>query len=369
MQPAFLGEVGKALLDRFRYGFAFLPAPRSVAIGPTYRCNFNCLFCIEHSPLEFPAHYRYYKEKREYLDSEIDPEIFKRTVDDLAALGVECVMLCDGGESFLHPQIFSLIEYVKAKGLSCWIATNGSLLDREKVRRLIALKLDMIHISLNAASAPVHAHVHGAAAGGSFERIVEHARLFGQLKEETRTHLPQVCLSNVITKCNYREVVEMVRLGARLCADRVELQTFFYCKGREPYLQEIILGEEERRTLLELLLEAALQARQLRVNTNINQMIQRVRTNTSLTFQVQEPLIYRCDMQANADIYPYYFPERMGTVTRQAGFCSLWFSPHFIRYRRRLSVMARQKHTYEGYPYCLRCHAGTLDRKLCYLRY
>jgi len=358
-----------ALKDNLVYGTPFLPAPRAVAIGPAYQCNFRCLFCIEHSSLEFQPGYHYQKEKRGYLQSLLGLSLFKKTIDDLFDIGVRFIMLCDGGEPFLHPDIFTMIEYVKSKGMKCWIASNGSVLDEGKIRRLVEIKLDLLHISLNAASPSVHARVHGTGNQNYFDAIVANVESLHRYKELLGAKTPVLYINNVITKSNYLEVKEMIRLGARLHATTVAFETFFYCKGRESLLKDIILSAEDRHALQQLLLEASLEAHKLRLCNNINQILLRLRTQAQLTFQIQNPLIYRCDMQANGDVYPYFFPTRMGNVTQHSSFCEIWYSVPFIRFRRRLQRMARHKQTYEGYPYCLRCKAGELDRKLCYLHY
>ena len=63
------------------------PAPRSVKIELTARCDFQCFFCASHMRL---------REK-----ADIDPAFFRRILAEMRAEGVEEIGLFYLGESFL----------------------------------------------------------------------------------------------------------------------------------------------------------------------------------------------------------------------------------------------------------------------------
>lgn len=54
-----------------------------------------------------------------------------------------------GGEPLTYPRIFSLISLHKAKGLQVGILTNGTLLNKNKIKQLIASYIDEVSISLD----------------------------------------------------------------------------------------------------------------------------------------------------------------------------------------------------------------------------
>lgn len=74
-------------------------------------CPNNCLFCSSNAG--------------EFCDKIIDFETFKKVIDHLISLGgIEEISL-SGGEPFLHPDIFKMVEYTKSKNIKTVIFTSG----------------------------------------------------------------------------------------------------------------------------------------------------------------------------------------------------------------------------------------------------
>jgi cyclic pyranopterin phosphate synthase len=108
-------------------------------ISVTDRCNFRCRYCIPSSPFKVISH----KKIARY------EEILKIT--RLACdLGITKVRIT-GGEPFVRKGIFSFleqlceIEYLKDISLT----TNGALLHREKLEKLLSLGIRRLNFSLD----------------------------------------------------------------------------------------------------------------------------------------------------------------------------------------------------------------------------
>jgi radical S-adenosyl methionine domain-containing protein 2 len=115
-------------------------------------------------------------------------------------------MLCNtttGGEPFLHPQIFDMIQAAKAVGLSTSVVTNGSCLNASTLLRL-AGHLDWIAFSVDASDDALHAamgrglpsELQGCSSPQHLERIL---KLWEPAREMGCYHLK---LNTVVSRAN-----------------------------------------------------------------------------------------------------------------------------------------------------------------------
>jgi 12,18-didecarboxysiroheme deacetylase len=72
----------------------------------------------------------------------------KALLDDLSAFGVP-VILFSGGEPLMRPDLPDLAEYAVSKGLRAVISTNGTLITSELAKKLKAIGLSYVGISLD----------------------------------------------------------------------------------------------------------------------------------------------------------------------------------------------------------------------------
>ncbi|HEY0514089.1 MAG TPA: radical SAM protein [Thermoanaerobaculia bacterium] len=113
---------------------------RSVELAITSRCNFRCSYCGAFDLNE-----------RQVLTGDAAIDI----ISDLPDL--QRVKL-SGGEVLLRfDDCLKVVEYCASRGIETQINTNGSLLDREKVRILNDAGLSIFHFSLDFTSAEEHA--------------------------------------------------------------------------------------------------------------------------------------------------------------------------------------------------------------------
>ncbi len=104
--------------------------PRTMILLLNKRCNLKCDFCdlwhfTDMMPFESAA----------------------TIIGRAPAAGVQSLVIT-GGEPFLHPRIFEIIELAKNLGLGVNITTNGTLLRRD-MERLQACRVDSLSISID----------------------------------------------------------------------------------------------------------------------------------------------------------------------------------------------------------------------------
>src|SRR5512141_1912377 len=113
-----------------QYRGAVLPAPKSVKIELTGRCNFSCSFCARSQELR--------------QQSDMDRGLFERLAREMQCAGVKELGLFYLGESFLLPWLKDAIRYAKhiAKFDYVFLTSNMSLAKPGRVRDCISNGLD-----------------------------------------------------------------------------------------------------------------------------------------------------------------------------------------------------------------------------------
>ncbi|MDY6992180.1 MAG: radical SAM protein [Pseudomonadota bacterium] len=145
------------------------PAPKSVKIELTARCDFQCFFCASHFRL---------REKRD-----MDWHFYQRIVNELYDSGVEELGVFYLGESFIYPRLAEAIHYAKAVGFSyVFLTTNGRLATPEKLHACMEAGLDSLKFSVNTATPEQFQSVTGVKAS-YFETIIEHIQKARQLRD------------------------------------------------------------------------------------------------------------------------------------------------------------------------------------------
>lgn len=123
-----------------QYRHRILPAPKSVKIELTGRCNYRCGFCALRT-----------RENQPVKDMTIDT--FRRIVLEMRDAGVEEIGVFYIGESFMAPDLLiEAVHFAKnvAKFPYVFLTTNGSLATPDRVEPCFKAGLDSLKFSVNA---------------------------------------------------------------------------------------------------------------------------------------------------------------------------------------------------------------------------
>lgn len=108
-------------------------------ISVTDRCNFNCIYCLPAKPFKFINHNKIARYEEILHITKLACE-----------LGITKVRIT-GGEPFARKGIFSFLKSLRLikdiKDIS--ITTNGSLLNEEKIRKIIGFGIKRLNFSLD----------------------------------------------------------------------------------------------------------------------------------------------------------------------------------------------------------------------------
>lgn len=340
--------------------------PKFVYIGPTFRCNIRCSFCLEHSPLEFKSDSPFYKSDRRYLNSSMEFAVFRRLVDDIHILGAQYIFLCGYGEPMLHPDFLKMCAYIKNKGLKCYIETNGTLLTKENIKQLVDIGVDTICVSINSGSAEVYQKVHNTDEN-YFPRIVENLIFLSELKHKSSQVRPVLSMGNVICRDNFRDIVSMVKVAIKVKAERVNFINFMYCAARKELLNPVLLNKEDGSELKGLLAEASLLAQKASLANNISSFLNKFNNPGEGLFNLQNKHIAFCQVQADGVVAPHDFPCQVGRING-SNFVEIWYSQEYINFRRKILELVKRGEGLPAYPFCRRCNAPHINQAHCLFR-
>jgi hypothetical protein len=155
--------------------------PDIVQIESTNLCNAKCVFCP--------------RDEMHRRQGVMEMDLFKKVVDECAALGITHVRVHNYGEPFLDKQLVEKVRYAKSKGIQeVGMISNGSLITEELARGMIEAGLDAINISVDAAGKEVFekTRIHL-----SYDDVVGNIRALHRIRMELGKRRPKLILSFV----------------------------------------------------------------------------------------------------------------------------------------------------------------------------
>ena len=155
------------------YRKAAPPAPISVKMEISPRCNFRCGYCALRRRAAQP--------KRD-----MDFALFKRIARELSAAGVKEIGLFHLGESFMGPRLLiDCIAYLKSELAMPYVflTSNASMAFPEAVQACMQAGLDSLKWSVNAADAEQFETITGVS-GRLFHRALKYLRAAWELRNE-----------------------------------------------------------------------------------------------------------------------------------------------------------------------------------------
>jgi radical SAM protein with 4Fe4S-binding SPASM domain len=239
MRDRFLDqEYGEAWLKGFalmmkgieKYGIRipFTPAgPFEIVWNFTYSCNLRCKHCYEDAGFHRP---------------ELTTDQAFTTIDKLskiANIGLPALSF-SGGEPLMRKDFFEVAAYAKKKIPYISIATNGTLLTKDNVKRLKEVGVDYVEISLDGASKEVHDSFRRVS--GCFEKTMKGIR--NCVDENLDT-----CIAATAHKENLDEMPKTIELAQELGARFMHFN--YIPTGRAKKHVELDLSPKERLSLLE----------------------------------------------------------------------------------------------------------------------
>jgi molybdenum cofactor biosynthesis enzyme MoaA len=180
--------------------------PQWVMIETTSHCNLKCVIC-PHGHDAMPH------------KTELDTSRVSRSLDFMSS--ADRMQLFGTGEPLMSPAFWEILESIDPESQTeISINSNGTLLNAERIERLLRSPLSWISISLDAARAETYRRVRG----GDFQLVISRVRdLIRARDTRPRRNRLAVYLNMTLMRENIGEFREFVDLAADLGADGVQV--------------------------------------------------------------------------------------------------------------------------------------------------
>jgi radical SAM protein with 4Fe4S-binding SPASM domain len=207
------------------------PQPTAVPVvivwNYTNRCNLRCIHCHQNSG--------------GVEDSELTTEEKFELIDRLGNAGIS-ILTFSGGEPLVCPDIFEAIRRAGELGILCTIASNGTLMTSDIVRKLKESGIRRVEIGLDGCRAETHDFLRNTP--GSFEATVQGIRNCAE------AGFDELCATMTLHSKNVEELRDTMMLAEKLGVDRFYLNRLIPA-GRGRDVIHLDITDEQRIEALE----------------------------------------------------------------------------------------------------------------------
>ncbi len=204
-----------------------LHAPFLAVWNFTNACNLRCKHC--------------YQSAGKLSPDELTLKEKLNVIDQLAENDVVAIAF-SGGEALLHNDFWEAAKYASDRGLYLSLATNGTLLTTDVVKRLKSVGVEYFEISLDSADPVKHDEFRGVS--GAWDRTIAGIR---NVAAEDGVFS---CIATTLTNDNYTELDNLVALSRKLGVNRSLLFNFIPV-GRGTEIIDMDLSPEQRETVMQ----------------------------------------------------------------------------------------------------------------------
>lgn len=293
--------------------------PYHIDIEPTTRCNLTCTFCQVSD---------WDRSQITDLSFRDFQQIIKRNPYLLS------IKLQGLGEPLLNRDIFKMIEYANSEHIETYINTNGTVFDKEKIKKLFESGLSQLSFSLDTPNRKIYEKIRGK---DLFDKVVENIEIAVEERDSTLNNA-KVSIWCVLSRYNINELLDLVKLAKNLDVNLLTIQTKLTSFGKDQMKQKnskikIILSDKNVRKILR---EAVDFAKKIGLNFNIY---------TRNYFSKNKPCSYikhSAYVSAEGEVTPCCIlgdPRiiSMGNIHRLKRFSKIWNNAQYRRLRNAIN--------------------------------
>ncbi|UCE51967.1 MAG: radical SAM protein [Desulfobacterales bacterium] len=185
---------------------------RLLQVESAIACNLRCVMC--------PWREMTKNAPNQGLMSQNVWEIIRPYLSD-----VQSIDFTGGGEPLLQPRLAEWIAGAKDAGCETGFLSNGLLLKKEKLKRILNAGLDWICISMDGATADMYEKIR---IGSSFAQVCENVSNIARLRNGK---VPKSMINFVLMEMNAHQMEDIVRLAARLGVDQINFKQCDVIRG------------------------------------------------------------------------------------------------------------------------------------------
>lgn len=197
-------------------------------------CNLRCIYC--------------YASSGQALKDELTLEEIFQVIDQAKELGAKKIIVLGGGEPLIFSELFTVIDYIIAKGIKVDLFTNGTLVDDEIAAKLFQRNV-AISLKMNSRNPKVQDELAGKP--GTFAAIEKGLKALQNAGYPDDNHT--LGIETIVCQQNYDELPDLWRWARKKSiVPYVETMTM---QGRATENRGLEVSTERVRTLFEKLAE------------------------------------------------------------------------------------------------------------------
>jgi MoaA/NifB/PqqE/SkfB family radical SAM enzyme len=232
--------------------------PFKIDIELHRRCNLKCLSCSRRQDKKY-GHINQFSKS-----IELSLEKWLSVVKDAALLGVREWHVAGGGDPPLLKQItFPVLKEIKRFNMYGILTTNGTNLSYSDLEFLVRIGWDRIHFSLDGTNAKTHDYLRQAK--GCFDKTVKTIRILNRLKQKFRTKKLMLNINFVLSKKNYTQLPELVKLARKLDVEYIFVEPLIIYSEHGKKLK---LDEEDLKLFGRYLKNAIILSKKYKIDSN-----------------------------------------------------------------------------------------------------
>lgn len=231
--------------------------PHKVLIYPTNRCNLKCPFCFQRlEPYDY--------------SKDLPKERWVELTKELCKLGTSVIQISGGGEPLIVPETtMKMMEIIKEYGVGGRLVNNGTLWRDSDIKRVVEIGWDHVIFSVDGATPEVNDKSRGVE--GTFQKTVKNIELFNHYKKVFEKGAPLLEFSTVVSKFNYFQLGEIIRLAHNLKVHNITFEPVFVSN---PDVEKLKVSQKEREFIMDKIYEWKELGNSLGVSTNLDSLIQ-----------------------------------------------------------------------------------------------
>ena len=187
---------------------------RLLQVESAIACNLRCVMCPWREITK-------YSRNRGLMSAEIWEAIRPYLPN------VKSVDFTGGGEPLLQPKLEEWMADAKRAGCETGFLSNGLLLRKDRLSRILEVGVDWICISMDGATADMYNKIR---IGSDFDRVCENVANLAALRT---AKLPKTMINFVLMDLNIHQIQDMVRLTAKLGVDQINFKQCDVIRGEE----------------------------------------------------------------------------------------------------------------------------------------